>query len=240
MSKSVTVVEHRWCKDIGMFAVDRPIYAIKATAERPGAKPSCLWRTKACEGCYNNKLYDMYQEDMDGRDVRNEQSWQAITGEGLREALSTKRSRQTSRLRLMTRGEAFRDPTDIPRVRDICNANPEKDIWVPTRSWRSPLMRPHVRALQDECPNLRLQASIDHTNTDEEIRGLIDEGWSLMFWGDNERTTLPGRDSKGRFAQVPMHRCAKTWAKEKGACAETCNEEGCFDSEQTFVHLKGH
>ena len=222
-------VENRWCADLGMFAIDRPIHAIKATADRPGAKASCLWRTKACEGCFNEKFFAMYQKAMDNSDVRSEQSWQRITGRALFNVLDRKRN-QTERVRLMTRGEAFRDPTDVPRVKDLCDANPDRLFWVPTRSWRSKVMRPIVRALQDQCPNLRLQASTDIYTTKEEQASLDADGWSTMFWGDDEQhETLTGTE---RF------KCPKTWEKAKGACAGCVG--GCFDKEQTHVHLKGH
>jgi hypothetical protein len=224
-------VEHRWCSDLGMFAIDRPIYSIKPTADRPGVKGSCVHRTAACSGCFNNKFYRMYQRDMDNRDVRNELSWRAITGAKLAKVMGRKRH-QTSRVRLMTRGEAFRDPSDIRRVRDLCNANPGRVFWLPTRSWRNKHMRPLVRALQDELPNLRLQASTDVTTTAEEQAGLEDDGWSTMYWGDD--------DQHETLAGTPRHLCPKTWEHEKGACASTCTDGGCFSDKQTHVHLKAH
>lgn len=223
--------KHRWVSDLGMFAIDRPIFGIKPTATRPGAKPSCVWRTAACSDCFNNKFYGMYAEDMANRDVENEISWQSITGEALHGALARKHTRQTGRFRLMTRGEAARDPSDVSKIRSICNANPDMLVWMPTRAWRSRVMRPLLEALRDECPNLRLQASTDTGTTAEEQASLERDGWSTMFFGDDDRTTTP--------AGTPMFQCPKTWEHEKGACATTC-DDGCFSKKPTHVHLKKH
>ena len=227
-------VEHRWCGDIGMFAVDRPIFTIRDDNGRVTAKGSCLWRTEACADCFNLKFYGMYERDMNARDVRNEQSWQRLTGVALKSTLDRKHTRQTDRVRYMSRGEAFRDPSDVRRVEDTANKNPKRKFWIPTRAWRSHIMRPLIVALWKRCPNLRIQASTDVTTTREEQASLDAEGWSTMFFGDDEAfETLTGEE---------RHKCAKTWDHAKGACAsaDTCLRGGCFDTEQTHVHLKQH
>ena len=225
-------VEHRYCADLGMFAVDRPINTIRDDAGRVVSKGSCVWKTEACADCFNLKFMKMYQRDIDRRDVRNEQSWQRLTGKALSATLDRKNKRQTDRVRFMTRGEAFRDPSDIIRVRDLLTANPDRLFWIPTRAWRSRIMRPLIVALWKRCPNLRIQASTDVTTTREEQASLDDEGWSTMFFGDDEAfETLTGEE---------RHLCAKTWDKDKGACAKRCGKGGCFDKGQTHVHLKQH
>lgn len=224
-------VEHRWVSDIGMFAIDRPIFSIKAKGDRPAVKGSCVHKTKACDGCFNMKFHRMYPDAMDGRDVRNEHSWQRIDGLSLSKTLKRKRN-QTSRVRLMTRGEAFRDRADVPRVRDLCEQNPDKIFWVPTRAWRNKHLRPLLLKLAEEVPNLRIQASTDIDTTLEEQQMLDEQGWSTLYFGDDEqRETLTGE---------PRHMCAKTWEKAKGACASTCKKGGCFDKEVTHVILKKH
>ena len=227
-------VEHRFCEDIGMFTIDRPIFSIRNKAGRVITKGSCLWKTSACDDCFNRKFYSMYQRDMNARDVRNEESWQHMTGEALRLTLGRKHTRQTDRIRYMSRGEAFRDPSDVPRVEDQANANPERKMWIPTRAWRNPIMRRLIEALARRCPNLRIQASTDVTTTREEQERLDADGWSTMFFGDDDAfETLTGQ---------PRHKCVKTWDHKRGACAsaETCLEGGCFDTAQTHVHLKQH
>lgn len=224
-------VEHRYCADLGMFAIDRPIFTIRDDQGRVAAKGSCLWRTSACDDCFNLKFMKMYQRDIDRRDVRNEQSWQRLTGEALRATLGRKRN-QTDRVRLMTRGETFRDPSDIIRVRDLLTANPDTLFWIPTRAWRSKRLRPLIVAIMREFPNARIQASTDVDTTREEQASLDAEGWSTMFFGDDEAfKTLTGNE---------RHLCAKTWDKDKGACAKRCSKGGCFDKGQTHVHLKQH
>ena len=225
-------VEHRYCADLGMFAVDRPINTIRDGDGRVIAKGSCLWKTSACDDCFNLKFMRMYKRDIDARDVRNEQSWQRLTGKALRATLDRKSKRQTGRVRLMTRGEAFRDRTDIIRVRDLLTANPDRLFWIPTRAWRNRHLRPLIVAIMREFPNARIQASTDVTTTREEQASLDAEGWSTMFFGDDEAfETLTGEK---------RHLCAKTWEHDKGACAKRCGKGGCFDKEQTHVHLKQH
>ena len=224
-------VEHRWCPDLGMFAIDRPIFTIRDDNGRVTAKGSCLWKTEACSDCFNLKFYRAYQRDLNRRDVRNEQSWQRLTGVALKAMLDRKRN-QTERVRYMSRGEAFRDPSDVRRIEDTANANPKRKFWIPTRAWRSRIMRPLIVALWKRCPNLRIQASTDVTTTREEQASLDAEGWSTMFFGDDEAfETLTGE---------PRHPCAKTWEHDKGACAKRCGKGGCFDKGQTHVHLKQH
>ena len=52
-------VEHRYCADLGMFAVDRPINTIRDDNGRVTAKGSCLWKTSACDDCFNLKCMKM-------------------------------------------------------------------------------------------------------------------------------------------------------------------------------------
>lgn len=219
---------HRWCKDLGMFAVDRP----------HGISPisSCLHATKYCiQTCFNNKFAKMYPEAMANRDRANEESWLVITGEALKAALDRKYKRQTDRFRLMTRGEAFKDSTDLERVIDLADANPDRIIWIPTKAWRRPMLRLAIEALMEICPNLRILASTDPNTTPEEQAMLDENGWSTMFYGnDDQLETLSG---SARF------QCPKTWAHDLGACGDPkrCSSGGCFDNSQpVHIHLKEH
>ena len=118
-------VEHRYCADLDMFAIDRPINTIRDDGGKVIAKGSCVWKTEPCSECFNLKFMRMYKRDIDGKDVRNERSWQGLTGKALRVTLDRKR-KQTDRVRLMTRGEPFRDPSDIIRARDLLTENPDR------------------------------------------------------------------------------------------------------------------
>ena len=114
----------------------------------------------------------------------------------------------------MTRGEAIKDVSDIGRVLDICKANPERLVWVPTRAWRNPLLRALIEGALFDVPNLAILASIDPETTDHEPE-LIASGWNTMFYGDDSPQA-----TEGRFL------CPKTWRDIKGACG-TC-KAGCF------------
>jgi len=116
---------HRWCSDLGMFAVDRP----------HGISPhsTCKWATRYCiQACFNNKFVRMYPVAMAKRDLANEQSWQTLTGSDLAHVLGRKYKRQTDRIRLMTRGEAFRDAADLERVIDLADESQPKHGGIPS------------------------------------------------------------------------------------------------------------
>jgi hypothetical protein len=159
--------ELRWCEDIGLFALDRP-------------KSSCTHRTHYCDlKCYNNKFWSW--RTVAAKDLRNEAFWNTLDAQQLARDLDRKR-RSTKRIRLMTRGEALADPSDITRVRAIAKANPDRLIWAPTRAWRSAQLFDGVESLRRE-PNLLLLASLDPSNTAEEHASLAAEGWSTMYFG---------------------------------------------------------
>lgn len=209
----------RFCNDIGMFAVDR------------GIPQSCGHATAFCAAnCYNEKLYKVYPA-MRGKDIKNEREWALIDGAKIRRELSRKR-KQTARVRLMTRGEAFSQFADIARVEHILSENPDVTWWVPTRAWRHPLLKFAVRKLADKYANARIMASTDPTTTAEEWTMLKAEGWSTMFFGIDDMTTTPNGDR--------MFLCPKTHgAKVKGACA-VC-KRGCFRADKRVdVHLAQH
>ena len=229
---------HRWCKDLGMFAVDRPY------GNNPGS--SCKHATRQCiKDCFNYKFTAMYPEAMARSDANNERSWITISGEALARALDRKRN-QTDRFRFMTRGETFKDMSDFERVIDIAEANPDRVHWIPTKAWRRPMFRHALNELRKMFPNLRILASTDTTTTEQEQKILDDEGWSTMFFGDDSQLdTLTGS---------PRFKCPKTWGHDgsaskesvkaaKGSCGDPsrCASGGCFDaSKPVHVHLKKH
>lgn len=213
--------------DIGMFAINRPIN------DHSTVEGSCVHRTEFCnQTCYNMKLYNLYPK-MKGRDVKDEEQWQGISGLKVLNALSKKR-KSTKRVRLMSRGEAIKDETDIPRIFDICINTPDTDWWMPTRSWRNKELRIKAEAALFPLANLAILASTDPTTSEAEQQMLEKRGWSTMFYGlDGALSTTEGTK---RF------KCPKTWGKVKGACMVCLN--GCFKpitkGEQVHVHLKRH
>jgi len=204
----------RFCKDIGMFSVDR-------------SRKSCQFRTKFCEkACFNNKLYRVFGHGMRPKDIRNDAYWADLTGEKLHKTLSNKRH-QTDRVRLMTRGEAIATHADLDKVIDIVKENPGRLVWVPTRAWRSPELRKRIEKELQTLENARVLASLDPSNTRKEADSLKNSGWSTMFFGDNETPIYPDESVK----------CPKTW--DKTVSCPTC-ENGCFQRSQVHVWLKTH
>ncbi len=215
-------LEHRYCGDIGLFAIDRP------------REISCVWATEYCRRkCYNNRCERRHHKTIPPKDIRNESSWQAITGEALCDTLDRKRL-ATDRIRLMTRGEAFADASDIDRVAYLALENRDRWLWVPTRGWRDESMEWAIRRLIMPLQNVALLASTDPTTTPAEDRRLAELGWSTMFFGDD----TAGATASGR----PMFRCPKTFRGLKGHC-RVC-KAGCFArltlGRRVDVHLRQH
>lgn len=197
----------RFCKDIGMFAIDRP-------------KSSCVHASEFCrKHCYNNKLYGVYGNGMRARDKKNEDLWRNPDLPQMIHKQLSRAKKQTKRVRLMTRGEAFSTVSDIVRVARILDANPGTVFWIPTRAWTDASMRRRIEEYIMTRRNVRVLASIDPTMPEPP------EGWSTMFFGDDD-------DTDGR------HKCPKTHGHKVGACA-TCRS-GCFAKKRADIHLCKH
>lgn len=210
----------RFCDDIGMFAIDRSI------------PESCVHQTEFCKReCFNDKLYKLYPA-METKDVKNEIAWKAISKQSaieFRNKLKRAR-RQTNRVRLMTRGEAFSDYADVERVRILLVHNPDSVFWIPTRAWRNPVIWSMVQSTIAPLPNARIHCSLDPTNDADETSWIDTMGYSTMYFGDDTET-----DS--RF------KCPKTWQTRKGSRKrEYCSSciKGCFADFKVDVHLKKH
>jgi hypothetical protein len=215
----------RYCNDIGMFASDRPINDVGSV------EGSCDHRTSFCDDtCYNVKLYRIYP-NMGKRDERCEREWQQVSGNAVRTYLSRKK-KQIKRARHMTRGEAIKDLSDIYRVKDIALATPDTTWWIPTRAWRNTLLRELIQIELFPIANIALNASLDPSNTQDEEDGLIDDGWNIMYYGDDTKYAGKGEAFK----------CPKTWKKMSGHCA-VC-KAGCFSQttigKRVTVHLSSH
>jgi hypothetical protein len=216
--------EMRYCADIGMPAIDRPIPI------------TCVHATDFCfKTCYNQKLYKLYPA-MAGKDVRNEAFWQQLDGaqvDAFLDEMAEWDRMPKKRVRFMTRGEAVKDETDVPRVAQIAKWNSEIEFWMPTRAWRNDKLRDLVAAELRPIPNLRVMASTDPTTSDAEWASLKADGWSTMFYGDNDMTSTPNGDR--------MFRCPKTHKHMSGHCG-IC-KAGCFKPEskgRVDVHLRRH
>lgn len=210
----------RYCDDIGMFTFDR------------SRKVSCIHATSFCAStCFNNKLEACFKGILP-KDRRLEASWEFYTGDTVATFLGRKRL-QTSRVRFMSRGEAFKNTDDVARVLDIVKGSPLTTFWIPTRAWRDYRLEKQIRHAFARVDNVRILASTDPTTTRTEYQTLVDLGWSTMFYG------LTVEQASALYAGVvEFHQCRKTHQHVKGAC-KTCRS-GCFKRSQVHVHLKQH
>ena len=203
----------RYCADIGMPAFDR-------------GKTTCIHRTEYCnKHCYNVKLYRVYPA-MKGRDDKNDAYWLNTSATDFAYEVRTACKRAgVNRFRWATRGEAIGVQADLHKVFNIVDLCPDIEFWLPTRAWRNVDMRALIDVYRRSSDNVRILASLDPSNTEEERCGLVSDGWSTMTFGAD-------------FIDDYNIMCPKTYGKHKGACA-TCTI-GCFNREQTHVHMKEH
>ena len=231
---SVTTAElndlFRYCEDIGMAATDRPINDTK------NHEGSCDHRTDYCdETCYNVKLYKMYPKMAD-RDDRCETIWKKLNrhNSDFTKFFSRKRY-DTSRVRHMTRGEAFKTSIDVYRVKTMCLLNSDIMWWIPTRAWRDTKIKALIEKELMPLPNCAINASFDPSNTDDEWKMMIDSDWNIMFYGDDDLTTDPIYGKR-------MFKCPKTHKGLKGHCLDC--KAGCFAQKAinrtAIVHLSEH
>lgn len=164
---------------------------------------------------------------MSGRDIKNEIYWQHLNGEKFRTDMSRKR-KNTDRFRFVSRGEAISNEQDILKIKDIVLTNSEITFWVPTRAWRSNL-RSQIESDLFPIGNLRVTASLDPSNSNEEMQELSDAGWGTTFFGNNETYYLEDVAIK----------CIKTWDKKRGIKCYNC-ENGCYNINQAHVWFKQH
>ena len=225
----------RWCKDIKMWAIDRPINDVG------DVNGSCVHRTSFCDtSCYNVKLYKMFK-GMAKKDITNEKFWQSLPTnkndnqdslKSLQQKLFRSR-RQTKRARLMTRGEAIKDMSDVFRIKTLCEATPNTTWWVPTRAWRNKGLKQLIEDVLFPLKNVAINASLDPSNTKEEEQLLKDSGWNTMYFGDDTKTTSSVGDRRNL--------CPKTHKKLK--ICDTC-KGGCFSKvaigRTSHVHLSQH
>ena len=225
----------RWCKDIKMWAIDRPINDVG------DVNGSCVHRTSFCDtSCYNVKLYKIFK-GMAKKDIANEEFWQSLPTnkndnqdslESLQQKLFRSR-RQTKRARLMTRGEAIKDMSDVFRIKTLCEATPNTTWWVPTRAWRNKGLKQLIEDVLFPLKNVAINASLDPSNTKEEEQLLKDSGWATMYFGDDTKTTSSVGDRR--------YLCPKTHKKLK--ICDTC-KGGCFSKvaigRTSHVHLSQH
>lgn len=183
-----------------------------------------MHRTEFCQrNCYNKKLYRIYP-NMKSKDLRNERFWSTLTGTMFKTFIERKR-KPTNRFRFCSRGDSFPTISDVDRMRNILLVNEDILFWIPTRAWRDNTLRRKLIKEIMPLENHRMMASIDPSNTEDEIKGLQKDGFSTLFFGDD-------RDTDNRIL------CPKTWNDRHHFCIECGN--GCFSDSRVDVHLKKH
>jgi len=210
--------------DIGLYHLDR-------------ARVSCRHQTPFCNRhCYMKKLYALQSPELfRAVQARLEREWQEMTPERFG-SLLRRRKHPLQRFRFASQGEMFSTPLDVAKVASIIEAFPGILFWAPTRAWRSPALRALISGRVMTLPNARILASLDPSNTSEEFRGLVSDGWSTTFFGIDDVDSLQQRLFYG-WASGGYH-CPKTWQKRKGSCAVCMG--GCFSRDQVHVYLKRH
>lgn len=127
-------------------------------------------------------------------------------------------------IRLCSRGEAITSEDDIEMLISLATSHMNTIFWIPTRSWRCDELLDSLVELKD-LSNIRLLASLDPSNTEEEFIMLKENGFSTMYFGDNTNT-------KDKFL------CPKTHFKIHGNCGN-CTD-GCLSVSRVDIHLKQH
>lgn len=202
-----------YCNDIGMYSIDK-------------ALETCIFKTKFCKlNCYNCKLFKMF----DNMKLINQaliNNWKNFNSETLKNMLGKKYT-TISYFRYCTRGESINNVEDIMKIKDIAEKNPEIKFWIPTRAWRTSILRDKI--VQELFPvnNIYVLASIDPSNTKKDYDNLV--GWRKMFFGDN--------NLKDWFS-TKMYHCPKTFNHLNNVCT-TC-KMGCFNRTTEIIHLKQH
>jgi len=204
--------EIRFNKDIGLWTLDRGI-------------ESCIWKTEYCKNyCYNNKLYKIFTK-MFGKDKRNDEFWKSKDFFSFSSGFLHKK--KVERFRFCSRGEPIQSIDSLTRLSKFAILNPDTLIQIPTRSWRNKEIRESYNIINQ--PNIRLVASIDPSNTKEELD--IAHEYRTFFFGNDDKHPY-GNDNPKIF------RCPKTWHKLKGFCAQC--QLGCFNKEIKHIWLKQH
>lgn len=192
----------RFVEGLGLMVLDRGL-------------DSCVHKTVFCkEKCYN-KRYLRYP---------NFKHCQSKDSYGYEIAESSAFA-NLERVRLCSRGEPVKDKEDVKRIVKWAGSNPTTTFQIPTRCWREPEVGAYLK--QEVLPNMRVLASIDPSNSLEEVSRLVEGGWSTMFFGNDIEPPVAN-----------SVKCPKTWAHKEKACASCVN--GCFKRSQVHVWLKKH
>ena len=199
--------------DINLFSIDRD-------------KISCIHKSEYClKYCYNNKLYKIFKL-MNTADIKNEYYWH--NGNIASDIKKHFQRRKTKRIRFMSRGECFKNMSDVYKVKNILENNKDIVFHIPTRAWRDKdLYILITNELHNKFNNVRIFASIDPSNTIEELKIASKFCTGTMFFGNNEKHPLQDN--------CKISRCPKTWNKTKTVTCKNCNF--CYNSKKQNLHI---
>ena len=205
------------CDDLGLWCFDRD------------PEVSCVNATAKClVDCYMIKMRRMFKA-IGPRRKMDEIRFHLLTGPIMRHFLARmkKTKHGGDKFRWASDGDPCATVADVYRMAGIARATPLTKHWIPTKGHRNPRVREALKRLLRWIPNVRLMASIDTSTTQEEVNALVAEGFSTMFFGDDEASPQPS----------PV-KCAKTWKGIHEHC-RVC-KVGCFKAGRVDVWLKEH
>ena len=210
--------ETRNVSDIGMACFDLSV-------------ETCKGKTAYCEKeCFNCKLYKLYK-DMPQKDIRNDAYFINNKPDKIASDLLARKKFGNDRKRACSRGDCLTSKSFIDKTVSIVDTMFKRAktlTWIPTRAWHIESLYSDLLKIKDNN-GMRLMASIDPSDNDQDIKSLWNDGFSLMYFGDNNKKDLAG---------IKMFKCPKTFKKIKGHCNKC--QKGCFSTKQVAVHLKKH
>lgn len=185
-------------------------------------RSSCVWRTDFCNRyCYNRRFYAL-NKYMIQSDDRYDNFWNNLVN--MFELELNLLKSKPSFIRLCSRGEPFASLSDVIKVYWLVTKYSDITFWIPTRAWRNTAIRNELLRLKS-IHNVRLLASLDPTNSEDEWCMLKEQGFSTMYFGDDNNV-------EGRYL------CPKTHFKLKGVCTTCLN--GCMNPNRVDIHMKKH
>jgi len=192
-------------------------------------KISCIHRSEYCNmHCYNNKMYKVFKL-MYPADEKNEYYWN--NGNIAHDVKKYFQRRKTKRIRFMSRGEAFKNISDIYKVQSIIKENKDIVFHIPTRAWRNKDLYVLItNELHNKFNNVRIFASIDPSNKIDEILKASKFCNGTMFFGDNDLHPLQVQQEAFKITN-----CPKTWNKHKKVTCKNCMH--CYNVKKQNLHI---
>jgi hypothetical protein len=206
-------------EDMGIMRLDRPF-------------SSCKHCTTFCvKGCYARRLAKFYKK-VPGSLERSGKYFDETKGKDIAGDIGcmmrlNRNGVRHDRFRWCAMGEPFDTIESVKKIDAIAKELPGINFWIPTRAWRNGELKKIIERTIMKRGNCFVQASIDPSNSKEELRTITK--WRTMFFGDNDKHPVSSTAFK----------CPKTFDKGGGVTCKNC-EGGCFNKTTQHVHLKKH